>query len=73
MGGKGWLHRAMHFSTMLENYLVLARSPSILELFLCFLVLTILPADNHRVNSTEHLGIVHGIPRENNGVEIILH
>lgn len=72
MGGKGWFHRVMHFTTMLENCLELSRSLTILELFLCFLMLTVLPGDNHRFNSVEHPGIVCDIQRESNGVAILL-
>lgn len=51
MVGKGWLHRIVHFTTMLGNCLVLVRYLSIPEIFLFFLVLTILAGDNSRVKS----------------------
>jgi len=72
MGGKVWLQRVMYFTILLENCLVLARSLSILELFLSVLVLTVLPGGNHRANSVEHPGVIHGIQRENDGAEILL-
>lgn len=73
MGGTGWLHRVLNFTTTLENCLELTRSLTILEHFFCFLVLTVLPGDNHRVKSVEHPGIVRDIQRESSGVEILLH
>lgn len=68
MVGKGWLHRIVHFNTMLENCLVLVRCLSILELFFFFLTLTIIAGDNDRVKVSRA-----SWHRENNDVEIILH